>query len=467
MNFEVHIKNLGKVGNATIPITPLTIITGANGSGKSFFTKSLYSILTTLNKNLFRDSINQEIAVIDRLLQILTENLSRKSKTDIEEIDLLREATNEIQQRLEELNFLDLESYLLTIKKLEPNTKRLKRLLQNFEKRIKGTKTKFASIEHLLQVSNQRLVSIEKKITNSPNSYYEFIISRINNELNSNFQIKSSNELISFKEDFATISIDRLFEYQINRGSNNDIDLKLDFSESIRSLNEIVFFESPAYWKVREALIYRQDVARFENYENRILTGVPKYFYDLDRLFNLNLTTTGKNEFEHLAKKIEEILQGSFKFDKGTLTYIDNITSREIPKNLISFGMTNLGMIHALLQKEIITRGSFIFIDEPESNLHPEWQILLAEILVELANNGVNVVIATHSSDMLKALEVNLKEKDLVEDKSFISTTYFTNNGGLLELDGELPIDKLNSARAELLKPYQRMNIRKQGFFDD
>ena len=42
MNFEVHIKNLGKVGNATIPITPLTIITGANGSGKSFFTKSFY-----------------------------------------------------------------------------------------------------------------------------------------------------------------------------------------------------------------------------------------------------------------------------------------------------------------------------------------------------------------------------------------------------------------------------------------
>ena len=64
-------------------------------------------------------------------------------------------------------------------------------------------------------------------------------------------------------------------------------------------------------------------------------------------------------------------------------------------------------------------------------------------------------------------IKVNLKEKDLVEDKSFISTTYFTNNGGLLELDGELPIDKLNSARAELLKPYQRMNIRKQGFFDD
>ena len=158
MNFEVHIKNLGKVGNATIPITPLTIITGANGSGKSFFTKSLYSILTTLNKNLFRDSINQEIAVIDRLLQILTENLSRKSKTDIEEIDLLREATNEIQQRLEELNFLDLESYLLTIKKLEPNTKRLKRLLQNFEKRIKGTKTKFASIEHLLQAPTVRIV---------------------------------------------------------------------------------------------------------------------------------------------------------------------------------------------------------------------------------------------------------------------------------------------------------------------
>ena len=467
MKFEVKIENLGKIGNATIPISPLTIITGANGSGKSFFTKSLYSILTTLNKNLFRDSINQEVALIGRLLQILVENLSRKSKIDIEEIDALREANNKIQERLYELNFLDLESYLLTVKKLEPNIKQIKKQLQIFEKRIKGTKTKFASIEHLLQAFNQTLVSIEKKVINSPNSYYEFMISKINNELNSNFQIKSSNELISFKESSTTISIDKSFSYQINRDSNNDIQLKLDFSESVRSLNEVVFFESPAYWKVREALIYRQDVARFENYENRLLTGVPKYFYDLDRLFNLNLTTTGNKEFEHLAKKIEEILQGSFKFDKGTLTYIDNVTSREIPKNLISFGMTNLGMIHALLQKEIITRGSFIFIDEPESNLHPEWQILLAEILVELANNGVNIVIATHSSDMLKALEVNLEEKELARNKDFISTSYFKNDGSLLKLNGKNPIDELNSARAELLKPYQRMNMRKQGFFDD
>ena len=58
MNFEVKIQNLGKIRDAKIPIAPLTIITGANGSGKSFFTKSLYSILSTLNKNVFRDSNN-------------------------------------------------------------------------------------------------------------------------------------------------------------------------------------------------------------------------------------------------------------------------------------------------------------------------------------------------------------------------------------------------------------------------
>ena len=467
MNFEVKIQNLGKIRDAKIPIAPLTIITGANGSGKSFFTKSLYSILSTLNKNVFRDSINRDILWVDRLLVILSEDLSRKSKNDIEDLESLRENVKDIIEKLYELNLHGLESYLVAIRKLEHDLKKFRKSVQAFEKRIKKAKTKFASIEHVLQMLNQEVNSMEKKIVNSPNSYYEFIVSIINNEINNNFQIKSSNELITFEENFASIAIDENFVYQVKRDSKNLIELDLGFADNIRTLNEVVFFESPAYWKVREALIYRKDVSRYEDYKERLLTGVPKYFYDLDKLFNLNLTETSNNEFGYLADKIENILQGSFQFSGGTLTYVDKETSREIPKNLISFGMTNLGMIHALLQKEIITRGSFIFIDEPESNLHPEWQILLAEILVELANNGVNVIVATHSSDMLKALEVNLEEKELSDTRDFISTSYFKNDGSLLELDGEYPIDKLNSARAELLKPYQRMNIRKQGFFND
>jgi predicted ATP-dependent endonuclease of OLD family len=37
--------------------------------------------------------------------------------------------------------------------------------------------------------------------------------------------------------------------------------------------------------------------------------------------------------------------------------------------------MTNLGMIQALLKNNVINEGSFVFFDEPETNLHPAWQV--------------------------------------------------------------------------------------------
>jgi predicted ATPase len=45
-----------------------------------------------------------------------------------------------------------------------------------------------------------------------------------------------------------------------------------------------------------------------------------------------------------------------------------------------------------------------------------------------LAESGVNVVMATHSLDMIKALEVHTKGKD----GNFIAVNHFTKEGGLL-----------------------------------
>ena len=42
MNYDIHIENLGAIEKADITITPLTILAGENGTGKSFVTKFLY-----------------------------------------------------------------------------------------------------------------------------------------------------------------------------------------------------------------------------------------------------------------------------------------------------------------------------------------------------------------------------------------------------------------------------------------
>ena len=49
----------------------------------------------------------------------------------------------------------------------------------------------------------------------------------------------------------------------------------------------------------------------------------------------------------------------------------------------------------------LIAPGDLLIVDEPESHLHPEAIRLVARVLIRLANSGVRVVCATHSSVLL------------------------------------------------------------------
>ena len=70
MKVDVKVKNLGRLKETEFQIRPMTIITGQNGTGKSFFTKSLYSILNVINKNVYHESVNQTIGQIQLELEL-------------------------------------------------------------------------------------------------------------------------------------------------------------------------------------------------------------------------------------------------------------------------------------------------------------------------------------------------------------------------------------------------------------
>ena len=181
---------------------------------------------------------------------------------------------------------------------------------------------------------------------------------------------------------------------------------------------------------------------------------MPKYFYDLDESLREKSKDKSSPEIEALAIKIEKELGGEFLFRGDELVFKDYESKREISKNLMSFGMMNLGMIHSLLKNNVITQGSFVFIDEPETNLHPDWQVLLMDTLIELASKDINIVVATHSIDMLKALEVGLQK--LVKD-DFISVHYFDTDGQLLEFESNIAYEQLIEARNELSSSYESL----------
>ena len=64
-----------------------------------------------------------------------------------------------------------------------------------------------------------------------------------------------------------------------------------------------------------------------------------------------------------------------------------------------------LGILQVLLNNEL-TRNTFLILDSPEANLHPDFQVKLAEILAPSKELNITLYITTHSPFMAEAFEV-------------------------------------------------------------
>ena len=74
----------------------------------------------------------------------------------------------------------------------------------------------------------------------------------------------------------------------------------------------------------------------------------------------------------------------------------------------VGFGVSQcLPVLVALLAAR---RGQLVYIEEPEMHLHPRAQVALAQILTDAANRGVRVVIETHSSLLLLGVQALVAE---------------------------------------------------------
>jgi predicted ATPase len=90
----------------------------------------------------------------------------------------------------------------------------------------------------------------------------------------------------------------------------------------------------------------------------------------------------------------------------------------------VGFGVSQvLPVIVALLVAE---PGQLVYIEQPEIHLHPRAQIALGEIFADAANRGVRVVVETHSELFLLGIQTLVAEDKL--DPSTVKLHWFTRN---------------------------------------
>lgn len=412
MEFNAHIQQLGKIEAATILVKPLTIIAGENGCGKSFATKSLYSVLGALNTDHVTSLINNFLRFVLVKTDEFKDILRSPSAADREFIDfLIDNIIPELEQLMIRAQEADLQSQRVLGEQVPFSLNEMIRHIdeyvahrQSVRKMEKPLKV-LVEIRDMLDITSATLVDHTKTVTRG-------IAQSLQDNLKKNFQVRDLKSLLNNKStDNASIHIDSIGSLSI--GQEGLLEFNFDHMgiDEIQRLDNIIFVDSPVYLKIRKGLERRGlNALRM----NRYLQGYPQYVDDLYRY--LDSEYIDKPDFADLSVELQNILEGKLVVGKsGDIDYQTQHGER-IPLALTAMGVSNIGLIELLIRNNIIKRGSFLIIDEPEAHLHPKWQVVLMEVLYKIACAGANVIVATHSIDMVKKVELLLKQDEHAKD---------------------------------------------------
>lgn len=120
-----------------------------------------------------------------------------------------------------------------------------------------------------------------------------------------------------------------------------------------------------------------------------------------------------------LLSQIEAIIEGKVFFDKERDEFYLKHGNTKIEFNLVAEGIRKIALLWQLVKNGVLVSGSVLFWDEPEANINPIHIPIIAEILLNLQQNGVQIFISTHDYFLNKYLEVKRQTSDKVMFHSF------------------------------------------------
>ncbi len=455
MKFNVHIKNIGKLTDAKLEFGQFTVLAGPNNTGKSFVSKLMYSIFDAMNANhadvYFKNLMKPvtETRTFGKMMRFLSMN------------ELEDEEVNSIFGHIAKIEDAFKNFTADNVGKIKEITQKIIREIETVRNAIDGIRKCPRNLERTLLISaddfkkyweelDEKLGNLQKILeeVNASDLLAQGMQSKIASNLIQNFQVPNLVDLLGNKDQIAKVDIDNLGMLEIE---NNRF--RIDMSHAglmeLQAYSRVAYLESPVYWKLKNAL---EDV-RLGGWNwlsaRKRITGIPEYFYDLAR--SLRLDQTGEMAFSDVYENLtgDKVMGGKITIaDDGNLLFVEN--GRKFPLSTTAMGTTNLGVLALLIERKVLDETSILFIDEPEAHLHPEWQVTMAKALFALAEKGVHVVIATHSPDILKWLEVHAKKNP--DAKELIALNKFPINNE--DADGQDFDDKMAAIKRELTKPF-------------
>lgn len=394
---KLKIENIGKIKQANIDLSSITVVTGVNGTGKSTIAKSLYTIFNSFY------NISRQVD-IERKTSI--ENLAR-AVFDMSNLDT-------------GVNLNERRKFIKEVVKDIYDEEHIKELALS---QLKDED----DVNNFLEKYKTRLSIQDKKIL------YSIIQSRARQEFNNqinNIYNKDEKGIISLKIKDNKFELE--FKEQILTSVINcmSLDKECIYIDDFKEIENIDIFRR--FFSKKD---YNKEI--FSSHTDNLYRKLIQSKSDLVK----NLVT---------SKEIDRIFDQVFENTFSDIDVYRNDKyneSEHVNLRNIADGLKNFVVMKYLIEDEDILDRGVLILDEPEVHLHPEWQLKLAELIVLINKNfRTHILINTHSPYFLNAIEVYTRKYSIDEARYYLS-----------ELDGIVydVTDNLEEAYLKLARPLQ------------
>lgn len=426
---KLSLKNIGKIHEAMIEINGITVIAGENNTGKSTVSKALYSVFNSfyhIDLKIHRERENS----VRKLLELI------RSDFDYEFDHFFMEMKKAAQDFVS-----DIESYRDNPEKIKTRIAAMLKL----QGEMQSDALEDRDIGSIVQRINEVLRVPHKDILRSV--LEKQLNMEFNNQINNIFHEDPGEIKLQIKNKDITIPIE---ENRVT-GVMPNVELR----------TEAIYLDDPFVLDVQKVRygVFR-NVSSYPDHRDHLKN---KLFFN-KRKANIVDEIVVNNKFEKIYRKIHSVCSGDMVRDRPSdWGYKKAGSDQVLDLRNLSTGLKTFVILKTLLTNGAIEQNGTIILDEPEIHLHPEWQLLFAELIVLIQKEfGMHILLNTHSPYFLNAIEVYAAKYGIADKCKYY----------LASLEGEISriedvTGNIEAIYSRLAKPLQKLENERYSSDED
>lgn len=411
---EIQIRNVGKIKEACIELPGITVIAGLNGTGKSTIAKSVFAAVNARKNIAGKIRNDQRQSIEDELEQWLEQN------NDFDDIMLFFEAHEELTQHI-------LEAYENEKWEKDDIYEKTEKIIKEYcANNILDNSDIEKPVEEIVRILNRNL---DEYVCFFVEQYYQNVFKSQINPIGT-----EETSVVNYRKTDEEKTVTSSVSFQHN---------KMNIIGKILTLQQ----ENAIYIETHSVLDFYQNLGRRSNRTGRMTLPTRELLSSLSA--ERKLTFAQQQEQERNQKIVQDIAENIThghlqKSKNGTIEFWDEGINEKIEFSNMSAGLKIFTVLQQLISNYSLKRGDVLIVDEPEVNLHPTWQIALAEILVRIYKElGIFILANSHSPYFIRAIEVKMAEYECAlqgryyfmkqDENAYISTDVTENTNEIYD----------------------------------